>query len=338
MSNQKERKGSYIMLDSMIEASPKPDGKFVQDIYLEGRLVDLAKYTGGVTDESILQLLKNCEGFQQFVHSIGVSITTQEASSDVIFTLENWGKTSKYESGSRMSVKCPADGTEMIINVSDFNLSAEDDVPGKFTFEFQQAGLLATANVIFYVNEGYDVPKLEADEPVDFQSRAYENMISRSLLHQGNNKRLKAAIEKAKRGEDVTIAYIGGSITQGAGAKPINHACYAYQSYSIFKKLFWQHGGEHIHFIKAGVGGTPSELGMLRYERDVLKNGAVQPDIVIVEFAVNDADDETAGKCYESLVLKALSAGNEPAVILLFSVFINDWNLQDRLAPVGFHY
>jgi hypothetical protein len=70
----------------------------------------------------------------------------------------------------------------------------------------------------------------------------------------------------------------------------------------------------------------------------VLRNGAVQPDIVIVEFAVNDADDETNGVCYESLVLKALNTANAPAVILLFSVFESDWNLQERLSPVGFRY
>jgi len=339
MSDHKKKNGFYIMLDSLIEASAKADGKFMQDIYLEGRLIDQAKYTGGITDESILSLLSSCEGFQQLVDSIGVSIRTQDENGpDVIFTFENWGKTSKYETGSRMSVMCPSDGTEMLIKLSDYNWSNEDDVPGKFTFEFQEAGALATANIIFYLHEGYDAPELVADEPVDYDSNAYLNMISKSLLHLGNNKRLKKAIEKAKKGEDVTIAYIGGSITQGAGAKPIHHSCYAYQSYSIFKKLFGQNGGDHIHFVKAGVGGTPSELGMLRYERDVLKNGAVQPDIVIVEFAVNDADDETEGKCYESLVLKALSAENEPAVILLFSVFISDWNLQERLAPVGIHY
>lgn len=339
MTDQKERNGFYIMLDSIIEASAKADGKYTQEIYLEGRLADQAKYTGGITDEGILASLSNCEGFQQLVHSIGVSVRQQkETDSSVIFTFENWGKTSKYETGSRMSVLCPSDGTEMLIKLSDYNLSEEDDVPGKFTFEFQEAGALATVNIIFYLYEGYNVPELETDKPVNFESDAYHDMISKSLLHQGNNQRLKKAIDKAKKGEDVTIAYIGGSITQGAGAKPIHHACYAYQSYSIFKKLFGQHGGDHIHFVKAGVGGTPSELGMLRYERDVLKNGAAQPDIVVVEFAVNDADDETEGNCYESLVLKALSAENEPAVILLFSVFISDWNLQDRLAPVGIHY
>ena len=64
----------------------------------------------------------------------------------------------------------------------------------------------------------------------------------------------------------------------------------------------------------------------------------MEPDIVIVEFAVNDEGDETKGICYESLCLKILSGKNKPAVILLFAVFMNDWNLQDRLSPVGKHY
>ncbi|WP_435164376.1 SGNH/GDSL hydrolase family protein [Paenibacillus glycanilyticus] len=172
----------------------------------------------------------------------------------------------------------------------------------------------------------------------DFSTENYRQMIARSLLDKGNNKRLKAAIAKAKRGDDVTLAFIGGSITHGAGAEPLHTACYAYLTYTAFKERFGKDGGDHIHFIKAGLGGTPSELGMIRYDRDVRRDGAVQPDIVIVEFAVNDADDETNGVCYESLVLKALAADNGPAVILLFSVFENDWNLQDRLSLVGKHY
>ncbi|SEK58315.1 SGNH/GDSL hydrolase family protein [Paenibacillus sp. OK003] len=176
------------------------------------------------------------------------------------------------------------------------------------------------------------------EPPVDSESQAYRDMIGKSLLNKGNNTRLKAAIEKAKRGEPVTIAYIGGSITHGAGAVPLHLNCYAYRSFEIFKRRFAPSEDSPIRLIKAGVGGTPSQLGIVRYDRDVLRDGTVQPDIVIVEFAVNDADDETKGICYESLVLKALGANNKPAVILLFSVFENDWNLQDRLAPVGWHY
>ncbi|MBT2770854.1 SGNH/GDSL hydrolase family protein [Halomonas sp. ISL-60] len=173
---------------------------------------------------------------------------------------------------------------------------------------------------------------------LDFESQGYRDLISKSLLHKGHNARLKRAIEKTKRGESVTIAYIGGSITHGASAEPIHMNCYAYQSFRLFKKMFAPTSNSPLRFIKAGLGGTPSELGVIRYHRDVLREGIVHPDIVIVEYAVNDADDETEGTCYESLVLQALGADNDPAVILLFSVFKNDWNLQDRLAPVGWHY
>ncbi len=173
---------------------------------------------------------------------------------------------------------------------------------------------------------------------VAFNSDQYEDMISKSLLSQGNNKRLKDVIEKAEKGEDITIAYIGGSITEGAGARPINTNCYAYQSYLKFKEIIGRSGEDNIHFLKAGIGGTPSQLGVIRYERDVLRNRTVEPDIVIIEFAVNDDGDETKGVSYESLILKALSEKNNPAVILLFSVFENDWNLQSRLVPVGKHY
>lgn len=334
-----KRKGFFVMFESVIEASPRPHGKPSQEIYLEGRLADNARFIGGLNDEQILNLLKSCEGFRKLVHSIGVSVKVKNGQTKTVgFELQNWGKTSKYESGSRLRADCPADGSEVIITLADAPLSEDDHVPGKFSFEFDQPGELATATVVFYVNDGFDVPDISPEPAVDFESDAYRQMIAKSLLHMGNVHRLQKAIEKAKRGEDVTIAYIGGSITQGAGAKPIHTESYAYQSYRKFKEMFGQNGGDHIHLIKAGVGGTPSQLGIIRYERDVLRDGNVKPDIVVIEFAVNDAGDETKGVCYESLALKALSADNAPAVILLFSVFVNDWNLQDRLSPVGFHY
>ena len=154
-------------------------------------------------------------------------------------------------------------------------------------------------------------------------------------MNLGNTYRIRKAIEKSRAGKEVTLAYIGGSITQGAGATPINTECYAYKSYQLFQKRFAVL--DNVKFIKAGVGGTPSELGMIRFDRDVLRNGE-KPDIVVIEFAVNDEGDETKGNCYESLVRKVLNLPWKPAVVLLFSVFANDWNLQERLRPVGERY
>lgn len=333
---QKKRSGFYIMVDKIIEATSRIEGKPSQEVYLdEGRLAFNARFVGGVEDENVQGLLKNCEGVHKLIHSIGVAVKADNDVGHIDFVLHNYGRADRYGGGTQIKVPCINDGTEVIINFKDYEWSKDDDVVGKIAFEFEKPGLTAVATVKIYLNDGYEVPEIEIDPPVEFESEQYKSMISKSLLNIGNNRRLKAAIDKAKNGEDVTIAYIGGSITQGAGAKPIHTECYAYKSYVKFKEMFGNNDGDNIHFVKAGVGGTPSELGMIRYDRDILRDGKVKPDIVVVEFAVNDEGDETKGICYESLVLNILSAENKPAVILLFSVFANDWNLQERLSPVG---
>lgn len=164
----------------------------------------------------------------------------------------------------------------------------------------------------------------------------YEAMLERSLLAVGNNHRVKRVLEKAANGEEVTLAYIGGSITEGY-TKTADES-YVVGSYEAFKERFASGDGSHVHYVNAGMGGTPSTLGMIRYDRDVLQKAPTPPDLVFVEFAVNDGDDPTNGASYESLVRDILTAENEPAVVLLFSVFRSHWNLQDRLAPVGEDY
>lgn len=195
--------------------------------------------------------------------------------------------------------------------------------------------MLGKASVRLYLNDGYDAPKETAEEKIDVRSEEYREMIQRSLMNFGNTCRIQRVIEKARDGKEVTLAYIGGSITQGAGAIPIHTKCYAYQSCKLFQKRFAAQ--DNVRLIKAGVGGTPSELGMIRFDRDVLRREE-QPDLVVIEFAVNDEGDETKGDCYESLVRKVLNLPWKPAVVLLFSVFANDWNLQERLKPVGYRY
>lgn len=335
----KKRSGFYVLLDTVVEASDHGWGNPSQELYIaDGRLKDMAKVAGSVADEKILNLLMDCEGFHKLVHSIGVSVKAEsEDYGEINFVLQNWGKIDLYNTGTIVRVPCPSDGTETIIDLNDYQWNEQDDVPGKFAFEFKNAGELATASIKLYLNDGYEVPEITIEAPVAFDSDEYQKMVAKSLLSLGNNKRLKAAIDKAERGEDITIAYIGGSITQGAGAHPIHTKNYSYQSYLLFRKMFAK-GRDNVHFVKAGVGGTPSELGMIRYERDVLKDGTVKPDVVVVEFAVNDEGDETKGICYESLILKILAADNNPAVIMLFAVFQNDWNLQDRLSPIGNYY
>lgn len=165
----------------------------------------------------------------------------------------------------------------------------------------------------------------------------FKEMIKRSLMTTGNNYRIKKAIEKAKRGEEVTIGYIGGSITEGYNSSHVEKS-YAYLSYLYFKEAYGVADKDNVKYVNAGMAGTPSTLGMIRYDRDILGYAETPPDILFVEFSVNDGDDPTNGDAFESLVLNALQDENQPAVVLLFAVFKSKWNLQDRLAPVGGHY
>ncbi len=337
----KKRSCLYMMLDQDIAGMPGNDGSCRDTNYMEGRLIQQVKGICGDVDEEILKLLENMEGFTKLVHSVGVSITASseaEKSEHIGFIMQCYGKVDKYATGTNVRANCPCNGEEVLLPVEEMGIGEQDDIIGAFHFDFPQTCKSASVTLKFYLNDGFHVPEIEVDPPVEFDSENYRKMIDRSLLSLGNTLRLKRAIEKAKRGEEVVIAYIGGSITQGAGAKPINEKSYAYLSYRGFCDLFTKDGGEHVRFVKAGVGGTPSELGMIRYEKDVTDYGKIKPDIVIVEFAVNDEGDETEGVSFESLVRKIAKAENEPAVILNFAVFMSEWNLENRLVPVGENY
>lgn len=148
-------------------------------------------------------------------------------------------------------------------------------------------------------------------------SDEYCRMISHSLMNMGNAYRIRKAIEKTRAGKEVTLAYIGGSITQGAGAVPINTECYAYKSYQLFQKRF--SAKNNVKFIKAGVGGTPSELGMIRFDRDVLRDGQ-QPDIVVIEFAVMMREMRQRVTAMKALYVKYLICHGNRQSYCFFSI------------------
>lgn len=342
---EKRRQGFYIMRNKQISGSAQEDGTGVQFIYLnDGRMISSAQIVGSITDEEMLGMLSTTGGFRRLVHSVGVSVEMDGADRKTVsFELQMYGKSDRYGSGTTLRMELPADGMEYVLNLSACDWSDDDDQPGQIRFVFDEPqkdgdAAQAVATVKFYLNDGFMAPEMEEEGRVGFETLYYQEMLQKSLVQAGNNARLKTALDKARRGEDTTIAFIGGSITQGAGAVPINTKCYAYRTFEGLCRLAGKGVDENIHYIKAGVGGTPSELGMIRYERDVLRGGTVVPDIVVVEFSVNDEGDETKGVCYDSLVRKILAAANKPAVILLFAVFANDWNLQERLGVVGERY
>lgn len=162
----------------------------------------------------------------------------------------------------------------------------------------------------------------------------YQYMLDTSILSEGTNGRLEQVLDKIRQGEEVTIFTIGGSVTEGAGARNFT---YSYTDQFI-NRLLDAYPDSNMHYHNSGLGGTPSTLGLMRYERDVAAVMEGNPDLVIIEFAVNDYQEPTKARAYESLVRTVLEKENAPAVILLFSVFESKWNMQDQYIPIGNHY
>ena len=169
----------------------------------------------------------------------------------------------------------------------------------------------------------------QADDSIFTQS-----MLKNSLLSVGNTERLQAAIAKAERGEEVTIVYLGGSITEGALAQPQSTRCYAYLSAHAFAEKYMP-DPKQLRYVNAGISGTPSVLGITRLQQDVLRH---EPDIVFVEFAVNDSNQMPYRIVYESMIRKLLASDSQPAVILIFTFMESGYSCQPHMQQVGKHY
>lgn len=156
-------------------------------------------------------------------------------------------------------------------------------------------------------------------------------LLARSLVSAGNTARLQHVLAKARRGETVTVAVIGGSITQGAKAsKPEDR-------YGNRIAAWWQttFPKAKVEFVNAGIGATGSNYGSLRAQRDLLTH---RPDCVVVEYSVNDGDAEPAAHSMEGLVRQILAQPNFPAVVMLFMVNRKGGSAQAWHAKVGRHY
>ncbi len=167
--------------------------------------------------------------------------------------------------------------------------------------------------------------------PTEAPKTMEEQMIAASLMSTGNNIRFKKFLEKVRAGEDVTVAYLGGSITEGynAGTKEI----YA-KLVTDYIRMNYGTGGE-VNYVNAGLSGTPSILGLIRSDRDIFVH---EPDLLFIEFAVNDGQSAIDNTGLESLIYKGLTQENEPAVILLYSVTEDGYTCQDNMNIMAFHY
>ena len=139
---------------------------------------------------------------------------------------------------------------------------------------------------------------------------------------------LENTIYKLKTDKKLTVGYFGGSITEGAGASDPSLTSWRG---ATFKWLCESYPDCEIKQVNAAIGGTGSQLGIFRCERDLLSK---QPDLVFIEFSVNDSGNDYYNviENSETIVRKILTAN--PFADIIY-VHTTTKAISDQLAVGG---
>lgn len=113
---------------------------------------------------------------------------------------------------------------------------------------------------------------------------------------------------KIEQNRAVKIAYLGGSITAQKGWRVLSQ-----------KWLKSRFPGASFTEIHAAIGGTGSELGVFRVEADALSS---EPDLLFVEFAVNDyrAKPDDILRAMEGIVRKTWQQLPETDICFVYTI------------------
>ena len=127
----------------------------------------------------------------------------------------------------------------------------------------------------------------------------------RPVISENADRFVQHTLAKLRRGAAVTVVFLGDSVTAGGNATSPGK-----RFPDLFAaRLRRQFPGARVTMVNAGVGGTNSDFGLERLDKDVL---AHKPDLVVVEF-VNDMFWPPAKirSNYAELVARVRRAGAE---------------------------
>lgn len=124
--------------------------------------------------------------------------------------------------------------------------------------------------------------------------------------------------QKLEKKESLKLAFLGGSITYGGG----KHG-YVEQVTEWFREKY---PDSPIKVVNAGVSGTDSNFGAKRLDRDLLVH---DPDLLLVEFAVNDGDRDHTSHM-ERILHKAWKHNPEMDVVIFYTLAKNQLTHYDQ--------
>jgi lysophospholipase L1-like esterase len=142
---------------------------------------------------------------------------------------------------------------------------------------------------------------------------------------------LANVLAKAEKGEAITIVALGGSITQGWLASEINNRWLNLTGQWLKEKL----PRSKITVVNLGIGATGSNIGVFRFDSEIAK---YSPDLIFIEFSVNDVGIYNAAETYEGLIRKILKYPGNPPVFVVVTCDAYLRNCEEVHLPIIQYY
>ncbi|QHI69822.1 SGNH/GDSL hydrolase family protein [Tichowtungia aerotolerans] len=151
-------------------------------------------------------------------------------------------------------------------------------------------------------------------------------------------------LQKARAGEPITVAYLGGSITVGGSTSPaqgvdrvgrkyrydmdINRDSWRALTFEWLRETYEQKPGQFVQ-VSAGLGATGSMMGSYRLARDIL---SYKPDLLFIEYAINDGgvgkitkenpfDRRSILRTYQSIISRVKKQNPDCAIFIPISTY-----------------
>jgi lysophospholipase L1-like esterase len=123
------------------------------------------------------------------------------------------------------------------------------------------------------------------------------------------------SLTRAARTKTLTVGYFGGSITEGSGASDAAKTSWRARTTAYLRQKL---PDVTVTEVNAAIGGTGSDLGAFRVQRDLLGR---HPDLVFVEFAVNDFGRNEARilRSMEGIVRAIRKADRQTDIVFVYT-------------------
>lgn len=158
------------------------------------------------------------------------------------------------------------------------------------------------------------------------ESTLREKLIARSIVSVGKRADWANILQK----KQISLVFMGGSVTQGYA-----NNSYIPKSYpQLVSELLADTGVEAPYFVCADAG-MDTLTGCLLSDEYVLSRN---PDIVFLEYAINETTLRHSAEHFESLVRHLLEAPCHPTVCLLLMRNANDYSCASFMRPMAEHY